>query len=256
MQVNNLEIVLRTHGNSNVHTDRQRYCGAEKPEVVRRCVTSLINSAEKLSMPVKITVIDDHSSEDVVNSVKAILATSRHRTSFSSLTEKGFNHSALQQFLLCKMSGADLIYSVEDDYLHHPDALPEMIADYQLFTERTGREVCMFGFDMPDSYWSTWMEPSMIVHGHRRHWRTTSWTTNTFMCRPWVLNQYWEPFEKLAREYGNGETHEGNTILQVWRNHVLTFNPIPSLVLHMQFDQQQDPYIDWRSWWDNYTVMR
>lgn len=254
MPTENLEIILRTHGSSNVHTDRQRFCQAPKPEVVRRCTASLVNAAQRISIPCKITVIDDHSDADLVDDIRSILGKSKHAWSLANLQERGYNHSAVQQFTLARDSGADVIYSVEDDYLHHPDALVEMIADRDAFAANTGREVCVFPFDQPDNYMPPWFEPSYLVFGQKRHWRTISWTTNTFMCRPQVLRDHWPIFEKLAREYSpTSGVHEGNTILDVWRNHVLTFNPIPSLALHMQFDQQRDPYIDWRYWWENYT---
>ena len=79
------------------------------------------------------------------------------------------------------------------------------------------------------------------------------------MLRPQVLQTHWSVFEKLAKEYDPdyskpGEhIHEGNTICEIWKNHALRFSPIPSLALHMQFDTQVDPYIDWQKWWNEYA---
>jgi hypothetical protein len=79
------------------------------------------------------------------------------------------------------------------------------------------------------------------------------------MLRPQVLIDHWPVFEKLATEYNpdystpEEHTHEGNTICQIWKNHALRFSPIQSLALHMQFDTQIDPYIDWTTWWGEYT---
>jgi len=33
----------------------------------------------------------------------------------------------------------------------------------------------------------------------------------------------------------------------------MRFNPIPSLALHMQFDAQWDPFIEWKQWWKDYA---
>lgn len=250
-----LEIVLRTHGNSNVHTDRERYVNVPKPEVVKRCVTSLINSANNIAIDCKITVLDDHSTSELITDIKHILSYSKHPTSLEHLPLPGFNQSAYQQFLRAKTSSADLVYSVEDDYLHCPTALTELLDDFELFSDRVGKPVCLYPFDMPDSYIEPFFERSWLVHGTKRHWRTTSWIPNTFMCQPSMLNTYWEPFAKLAREYNKTTVHEGTTTAPIFREHVFGANPIPSLALHMQFDQQKDPYIDWKFWWDNYTTL-
>ena len=35
---------------------------------------------------------------------------------------------------------------------------------------------------------------------------------------------------------------------------VLGIAPLRSLALHMQTEAEKDPYIDWKSWWDNIIV--
>jgi hypothetical protein len=40
----NLLVVLQTHSVKSRDTTKQRYCGASKAEIMRRCVTSLVDS--------------------------------------------------------------------------------------------------------------------------------------------------------------------------------------------------------------------
>jgi hypothetical protein len=155
------------------------------------------------------------------------------------------------------------VYSVEDDYLHCPSAFTEMIDNYQLFRHNTGyaKDIAIFPFDQPDDYVPPWMELCRLVHGTKRHWKTGSWTTHTMMTTPGVFQKHWPIFERLASKYnplppeGQEGVHEGNTIVDIWRNHAIRFSPIPSLALHMQFDTQIDPYINWQQWWADYTKL-
>ena len=254
-----LEIILRTHDGVNIHKDRQRYCGFDKCMLVLGCVASLIKSANQVTEhEINFKVFDDHSSTQLLEGLRERFSLSRWPYEIVNLEKTGHNYSSFRQFEACRDSAADLVYSVEDDYLHCPSALTEMLASYELFVAKSGAEVALFPFDQPDDYVPPWMEPCFVVHGTARHWRTGSWTTATMMVRPQVVRDHWSLFEKLALEYtgdhSNG-VHEGTTINKIWKDHALRFSPVESLALHMQFDTQIDPYLDWQYWWNNYTVL-
>ena len=178
-----------------------------------------------------------------------------------ALAEQGYNYSAHQQWLLCKNSNSNLVYSVEDDYLHTPTAIQEMIDSYQLFSDRLKRtDIVLYPFDEPSEY-NPPNRTDFIVHGSNRHWRTGVFTTNVLFTIPEIFKANWELFEVLALKY-NGDYlnprtehyEESNTIWKIWQNNrAIRFNPIPSLALHLQFEQQIDPFIDWKKWWDEYT---
>lgn len=247
-----LDVVVRTHNTSNVHTDRSRYSGFDKTTLILGCLNSLVLACNRvLDWKIKFQVLDDHSTCDLFPGLDEIFSRTNFPAEIIRLEHKGYNYSALKQFEYCRSSGADLVYSVEDDYLHSPPALSEMLASYDIFKQKMNQEVCIYPFDMPDDYEPPWLEPCYLVHGSDRHWRTGTWTTNTLMCSPSVFQNHWALFEKLALGYNPSthEVHEGNTICKIWRDHVPRFSPVPSLVLHMQFDTQRDPFIDWRSWW-------
>lgn len=258
----NLDIVLRTHDQSNAHTYASRFVPFDKRTLMTGCLASLINTANRVTNhTITFTIFDDHSSVEWIQQCVELMAQSRWPYELIPLKERGYNHSAFKQFERCRDSSADLVYSVEDDYLHHPSALPEMIENWELFTRLSGREICLFPFDFPDDYRPQPDGPCMVVYGTHRHWRTGFWTTQTIFLRPQVFRQYWPTFEKLALGYNAdysipGEhNHEGNTIGYIWKHHVLRMSPIPSLALHMQFERQKDPYIDWEQWWRDYTTI-
>lgn len=254
----NIEIVLRTHDKRNIHTDRERYCGMSKSQLIEGCVSSLINSAEQLvGHQIKFTILDDHSSIETIVALEELFGKSKWPYELLHLAESGHHYSGLKQFEKCRDSDADLVYSVEDDYLHCPTALQEMLDSYQIFKEKSGgAEIVLYPFDMPDDYVPPYMQPSFIVHGSERHWRSGIWTTFTMMARPELFRIHWETFEKLATQYEPCGVNEGNTICEIWKNHALRFSPIPSLALHMQFDTQIDPFIDWKYWWEKYSTIK
>lgn len=253
-----LDIILRTHDNVDIHAyhKKPRYTNTPKIDIVEKCVRSLIKSANQLTIDVNILCLDDNSSDECLYKLNDIFNLSKHFVAIHNLKEKGFNNSGVKQFEYAKNSYADLVYCVEDDYLHTESALSEMIEDYIAFKKLTNAEVALYPFDDPDNYKQKFVEPCRIVQGCKRHWRTNTYTTFTMLTNPEVIRNNWSTFYTLAKHYITpfGESikiHEGTTIDKIWREQVNLFTPIPSVALHMQYVEQMDKYIDWKSWWDN-----
>lgn len=256
-----LEIILRTCDTANVHNDwRKRYCEFDKSTLIKGCVSSLIKSCSQVD-DINIRVFDDHSTAGTVDFLKSLLEDSKIPYSFESLTDQGHNNSALKQFLACRNSSADLVYSIEDDYLHCPTAIQEMLGSYKLFKDRLGdKRIVLYPFDAPEEY-NPPAYQSFIVHGSDRHWRTGMFSTCVMMTTPEVFQSFWHWFELMATKYDGDYSkpkperyEESNTIWNIWRQgHALRFNPLPSLALHMQFEAQIDPFINWQQWWNDYT---
>jgi hypothetical protein len=262
-----LHIVIRTHDGKNIHGKQKRYISVSKKELVIGCISSLINSANQvINHLIHFTILDDHSTEELLISLKNILSQSNHSWELIHLKESGFNFSSLKQFEYCKNSTADLIYSVEDDYLHSPSAIKEMISAYiNLKKKYNLNEICIFPYDTPQEYDFNVNEKFLITREKYRHWKSSTWTTNTFMTSPTVLRDYWEHFERMAKEFRvvpkelkhtlnwDDIIWEGTTLCNVWRDFVPVFHPIPSLALHIQFEKERDPYINHFEWWNKYT---
>lgn len=253
-----LEIVLRTCDRSNVHVDwRERYCNLNKKDLLTGCVNSLVNSINNTKdIDIKLTILDDNSSADTIKFLSKI-----PNSTLVRLTKTGYNHSAHQQWLACRDTECDLFYSIEDDYLHSTTAIQEMVDSYYFFNERLKHDnLVLYPFDEPSEY-NPPARKDFIVHGSARHWRTGIFTTQVMMSKPALLKEYWTDFETLALKY-NGDYlnpraehyEESNTIWPIWNSGpYIRFNPIPSLALHLQFDQQKDPFINWQQWWEIYT---
>jgi hypothetical protein len=244
-----------------VHVDwRKRYFTGTKQELIVGCLKSLVNSIKHCTHEVNLVVMDDHSSEDTLSKIKDIC--SSVKSEVISLEGTGYNNSNYQQWVRCRDTDADLFYSIEDDYLHVPSAIQEMVDTYILSKEKlNGKEVVLYPFDTPEEYRPP-NSMAFIVHGSNRHWRTGLFSTCVLMTSPQILKDNWELFETLALKYNGDYLHprtehyeESNTIWKVWNNgNAIRLNPIPSLALHMQFIEQLDPFIDWTEWWDQYAT--
>jgi hypothetical protein len=252
-----LDIHLQTHSDTSGH-GAHRYVGAPKSEIMLRCAQSLVTAINQADADIVLRVFDDHSSPEAVSVLQRILEKCRYPTELIALRDPGYNASCLASFSTARDEARDLVYFVEDDYLHAPSAIVEMLETHPLFREKLGgREVALHPYDDPKNYWSPIFsqENCRVMHGPKRHWRTNTHTTNTCWVETETLRRNWELFERLARysstPYGQHQhISEASTINRIWREQVCLFTPIPSLALHLQHEEHKDPYLDWAAWWD------
>jgi hypothetical protein len=262
-----LEIILRIHDGQNIHGGKPRYIDIPKKNLILGCLSSLINSANVVTnAEISFVVLNDHCTNDCIFKVHKIFKHSKDSYQLINLEVPGFNHSGFKQFEYCKNSTADLVYSVEDDYLHCTEAIQEMIFTYEYLKSyyRLEKELCLFPFDNPEDYEPNQIYPGRVFRTPTRHWKEGIWTTFTMMTTPQVFQHHWKIFEKLSLQYkpfAIGDNidelvDEGSTIGNIWKNHVIRVNPIPSLALHIQFEKQRDPYINHLNWWDKYSRIK
>ena len=255
----NLLVVLQTHSVASRDTSRVRYCGADKAEIMKRCVSSLIDSLNHAvdSIPylrVQLQVLDDHSDAESFQTLNAIVAKSKFDHAVTSLETRGIMPSILACYEYGKAHGKDLIYFVQDDYLYELNALKDMVLTWLELTNNLGTPVNIFPFNDPYHYIPVNTKvQSHIVQSNGRHWRTQIMTSSCFMTHSSILKHEWDLFYKMGTSKLS-PTMENDSINQLFklRGYYL-FIPIPSLALHMQFETERDPYINWREWWDRYS---
>jgi Glycosyl transferase family 2 len=257
----NIDIILRTHDLIDIHPAREpRYCGVDKTTLIRKCVTSLVNTADNYEGGnIQFIWLDDHSSQITIDYLHDIFKKSKHPYEFVPLEESGFNYSGYMQFEMGRKSTADLVYFVEDDYLHYPTTIDEMVDSYVTFKKNLGVEVGIHPFDDPDNYKTEYIDECRIVLGKNRKFRTNKYSTFVFLCSPELIRKHWSRFYMLSTEYMTewGErnmVHEGTTINHIWRWEAKLFTPIPSLALHMGFNEQKDAFLDWKELWNSMEI--
>ena len=252
-EIRQLDIYVRSCARVDVFgQSRTRFINVPKCEVVVRCLRSLVRSVaygmeSGLKMPIRLTVVDDHSDQSCIDRIKAVLSESPCPTRFVPLQETGPGPALAATYALARSEAKDLIYFAEDDYLHAERAVLETVQSYGRISAAWGQEPILFPSDYPDRY--RHVEPTFVLLGSHRHWRDVSAVTGVNILSIPVLNRQWDHFLGLSRYGVDPEVTEANTINRVLAE-VGCFSPLPSLAVHFQHFDTLSPYFDWRKIWD------
>jgi ubiquinone/menaquinone biosynthesis C-methylase UbiE len=259
-------IILQTHSKNNapdaLHIER--YCGASKIEVSKRCTSSLFNTIEKCKLTYpklqyRLIVVDDDSDETFVNFLKRKIKNASFSCDLVHTEERGLHPSIMKCYELGKEQGKDLVYFAQDDYLYYETALEEMIDAQDQFKKLTGMKVCIFPYDDPVRY-SFLNYMYRVFLGKKRHWRNAYHTASCFMMEHSTIIDNWDLFVAMG-EGIRGPECEDRSINRLFLNYKefperkldhLLFTPIPSLALHMGFEAEKDPYIEWEKLWNQF----
>ena len=155
--------------------------------------------------------------------------------------------SLLQSFEVGKSQGDDLIFFMEDDYIHFETMLEEMIATYERIASQIKSDIIMCPSDYPYLYMNN--EKTNILIGSKRHWRTIKKTLCTFMTSKSLLDKYWDNFYKTCLDRHDPFEKYINEIY----DKEICISPIKSLSLHLTNINSSyglAPFIDYKKLWD------
>ena len=262
-----IDVILRTcdtiksvHYDCNGKTDRLVGPEYTKLDIIKCCVNSLVKSMNRITDGIRLIIVDDHSSSEGIERIKQIANTCIHPTEFISLESGTGNGPSLTEcYKAASESESDLFYFVEDDYLHDPMCIDEMIYERNMAMSRLNHEVSTFPADNVDNYLDARKNsvPCFMFLGKTRHWRTTTNATSTFMCSKSILDRYLYLFKLMGQQKPGDDTiNEDNTTNVIWNapyknaGGAYLLSPIPSLAIHFHFKEHVIPYIDWKSWWE------
>ncbi len=265
-KVSSILIILRMNTDIEIWDQNKRRL-FEKPKIEysRRSINSLIKSINFCkkkypSLKVKTIIVDDNSNEDNLKTIKKLIGNNNieivkldHNKYKSVIKEQKNNEtfsnlaSLLQSFEIGKERGEDLIFFVEDDYLHFEPMLEEMISSYERISSQIEKDIFMCPSDYPYLYMTN--EKTNILIGNKRHWRTINKSLCTFLTSKNLLDKYWEklnqncldrhdPFEKYINEIYEKE---------------ICISPLKSLSLHLTNVNSSyglSPFINYKKLWD------
>jgi len=262
-----IKVILRTCSNSllqnNINeTGVVRFCGANRQEMIYKCIISLITTINNSVHDIEFIILDDNSDIEFLNKLTELLTICKSPTSIISLKERGFNHSAAKQFEQAAFSD-NYVYMVEDDYLHTPDAIDVMMVAHNQMENMFGGNVVIFPFDCPFRYETKNIEPTILYHDGVRYWRQVNRTSSTILTRAITIQQHYTTFNTLAQNYPKVlEDHTINTIYKTippkYNQNVWAFSPIPSLAHHLSYQHPFEittPYLSWKQLWEQYEVI-
>lgn len=158
--------------------------------------------------------------------------------------------------------GQDNFFFVEDDYLHEINCIPEMLFELDFFKMKLNNEVALFPYDNIDNYMQAAKNnvPCFMSLGQRRHWRTVTNSTGTFLCSRVTLERYWYLFERMGEYDTDPSVNEDNSRNVIWTGPyknaggAYLLSPIPTLSLHFHFKEHLSPFVDWKEWWEKNEV--
>jgi len=265
-KVNSILIIIRVNTEIEVWDQNKRRL-FEKPKIdySTRSIKSLINSISFCqsvysNLKIKTIILDDSSKNENLEKIKKIvknidakivnLDTKKFETKIKKQkTKETFSNlaSLLQCFEIGKEIGEDLIFFVEDDYLHFKTMLAEMIATYERVSSQVGKDIFMCPADYPYLYMNN--EKTNVLIGDKRHWRTIDKTLCTFLTSKKLLDLYWENFSKNCEDrYDPFEKY----INEIYKNE-FCISPLKSLSIHLTNVNSSyglSPYINYKDLWD------
>ena len=141
----------------------------------------------------------------------------------------------------------DLIYFVEDDYIHKVNSLAEMIFAYEKFSSIFQKEVFLLSTDYPYLYKK--MGGTNILIGENVHWRTVKESLLTFMTSKKMIEKH---FEKLIDMATNKSNPFEKNLHKIYEKESC-LSPIPSLSVHCTNINSVfglSPNTDFKKLWD------
>ena len=172
---------------------------------------------------------------------KSSIKAQNNEETFSNLA------SLKQSFEIGKDQSNDLIFFLEDDYLHFESMIEEMIASYERIASQVKKDIFMCPSDYPYFYMNN--EMTNILIGNKRHWRTINKTLCTFLTSKKLLNKYWRQFDKTCEDRHDPFEKYLNEIYEK----EICISPIKSLSLHLTNINSSyglAPFIDYKKMWD------
>ena len=265
-KVKSILIVIRVNTEIEVwDQNKRRLFEQPKIEYSIRSIKSLINSinycqSKYLDLKIKTIILDDSSKIENLDKIKEIikdvngeiisLDTKKFEAKIKKQkTQQTFSNlaSLLQCFEIGKEIGEDLIFFVEDDYLHFETMLAEMIATYERVSSQVGKDIFMCPADYPYLYMNN--EKTNILIGNKRHWRTINKTLCTFLTSKKLLDLYWENFLKNCEDRHDPFEKYINEIYKK----EFCISPLKSLSVHLTNVNSSyglSPFINYKNLWD------
>ena len=267
-KINRLKIILRSCTSELImDQNKRRIFDKEKNEYTFRTLKSLIKSINKASLQFKnikfdLLVTDTNSAKEDIDKIQQILNQSNIENKFESIDPKNFKDkikpgyseakfSNMANFytslMIAKKDPADVIYFVEDDYLHSEYAITEMIFAYEKLSTIFSKDLVLLPADYPYLYAKD--EVTKIYLGEKYHWRLVSESLVTFMTSRRVIEENYKNLEKMGMEWVDPWEKPLHDIY----NSNPCLSPVPSLAVHCANINSVfgiSPFLDLKELWE------
>ena len=267
-KISSVLILFRTNSNVEIwDQNKKRLFEEPKIEYTIRSLKSLIKSInfcnEKYpSIKIKLMIVDDNSKQENLEKITTLAKNSNLKTEILNLDHHKYKNvikeqkneqtfSNLASLLCCyenaKEYGEDLVFFVEDDYLHFVPMMEEMISSYERISSQLNKDIFICPSDYPFLYMNN--KKTNVLIGNKRHWRTIDETLCTFMTSKRFIEKYWENFRKTCLD--RNEPFE-KYLNEIYKSEIC-ISPMKSLSVHftnINSSYGLSPFIDYKKLWD------
>lgn len=238
-----INVVLRTCDRVSLVSNRR----VAKDECIARCLRSLVHSLESYGH-YQLHIIDDASSQSTQSRLKEIAPRAsfdwlpeRDQSNMSNKLKSRYSVKIAYEYIE-RLPQDELVYVVEDDYLHYCDSIEKMVEAWQWFsTFDPTTTVGIFPQDFNQLYLhpsnpfnDIYVRPSVIAVGPDRYYRSTWFTHESFMVPVNLVRRFWDKFQQLQDIGKTDHDWEGSTISQIWQTTgVIMLMPMETLAIHV-----------------------
>ncbi len=271
-KIKSVLIILRINTEIEIwDQNKKRLFELPKIEYTLRSLNSLIKSINfsKIKYPninFKAIIVEDNSKKKNISKINELIAKNNFDIDIINLnhadhnsiikkqkSEQTFSNlsSLLKCYEIAKEQSEDLVFFVEDDYLHFEPMMEEMIASYERIGSQLKKELFICPADYPYLYMNS--RKTNILIGNKRHWRTVDRTLCTFMTSKIIIDKYWNNFYNTCLDRNDPFEKYLNEIYKI----EFCISPLKSLSVHMTNINSSyglSPFIDYKKIWDENSV--
>ena len=281
-RVSELTIIVRSYTStqvdkSKVMLDQNKSRIFEKPKIeyTLRTINSLIISCKNAlnsfqNLKINLLITDDNSSKENLQLIENLLKSSGLNHKIINLKKNEYDEiiqkkdengkdiseamisnmrNILKSIFLTKKEVNDLVYFVEDDYIHKEEAITEMLFTFEKISSQIDRDIFLCPADYPYLY--SKIEETKVFVGNKKHWRIVKETLITFLTSKKMVLKHWDKLISM----GTTRHHPMEKKLHEIYEKEYCFSPIPSLAMHATNVNSAygiPPNYDWiKNWEDN-----
>jgi len=244
-----------------------RYSGTDRTTVSIKCLSSLMESIDYVAtkddtayIVHNVTFFDDNSSprlKSFLNDLKIHFAKNNIRLNVVELQEHGIMNSIGACYEYLRTNGTDLVYQIQDDYLYAKTCIYEMLEIYHKVLSETKEQCVVYPHNSTLPWRTTYRNrptPRVVFYGANRVWIQIYDTSCCFMTSVNRLREnkdLTDLFLSLPPKGLDGDLESISLNYMFTKKGILGVTPVESLALHIQGEENKDPYIDWKVWWNS-----
>ncbi len=275
-RVKSLDIIIRTCTEVGMLTQsKKRIFEKEKVEYTLRSINSIIQSIKSSNqlkeIKIKFKIIDHNSKKENLEKIDRLfksyntnyelinLDVAKFQKNIKKINQKNqpvtanqiSNMANIHQSLLESNKSEDLIYFVEDDYIHTKNSLNEMILAYERISSQIKKELVMCPADYPYLYAKA--GSTQIFLGEKHHWRKIEESLCTFLTSKKIIEKHWASLRSMCEL----EHYPFEKPLHQIYEEEMCISPIPSLAFHCTNVNSifgLSPNINWKEIWEENKI--